>query len=156
GLKPEHLTPLSLVALDGNGGVLASMKLPNELIVNGNKLTTELREFTTSHALPRPDGKAILAAACNQARRDGKHVLLEQSGTYCGWCRILSRFFDRHRGIFDAHFVPVRIDRSGFAQGEEVMKHYRSTEGGIPWCAILDADGKKLSDWDTPAGNMGY
>jgi hypothetical protein len=156
GLKAEQLTPLSLVALDGNGGVLASMKLPNERIVNGDKLSVALREFTTAHALPRPDSKAILAAACDQARREGKCVLLEESGAYCGWCRVLSRFFDRHADIFDAHFVPVRMDRSRFANGEEVMKQYRATEGGIPWCAILDADGKKLADWDTPDGNMGY
>ncbi len=36
------------------------------------------------------------------------------------------------------------------------MKQYRSTNGGIPWCAILDSDGKKLTDWDTSDGNMGY
>ena len=43
------------------------------------------------------------------------------------------------------------------AHGGEAMKPYRpSGEGGVPWCAILDADGKKLADWDTPDGNMGY
>ena len=156
GLDAEQLKPLSLVVLAGDNGVLASKKLPLEAFTDRKALNEELREFTKAHALPRPDAKELLAAAFNRARQEGKQVLLEESGTYCGWCRILSRFFDRHPDVFEAYFLPVRIDRSRFAHGEHVMKQYRSTEGGIPWCAIVDANGKKLADWDTPDGNMGY
>jgi hypothetical protein len=156
GLKAEQLQPLSLVVLAGDGGILATKNLLKEAFADKGALTAELREFATAHALPRPDAKELITAARNQARREGKSVLLEESGTYCGWCRVLSRFFDRHPDIFEAHFVPVRVDRSRFLHGEEVMKQYRTTNGGIPWCAFLDTDGNKLSDWDTADGNMGY
>jgi Thioredoxin-like len=152
----EQHQPLSFVVLASDNGVLASKKLPLEAFADRKTLNEELREFTKAHALPRPDAKELLAAACNRARQEGKQVLLEESGTYCGWCRILARFFDRHPDVFEAYSLPVRIDRGRFAHGEQVMQQYRSTEGGIPWCAILDADGKKLADWDTPDGNMGY
>ena len=151
-----QLKPLSLVVLARDDSVLATKKLPLEPFADRKALNKELREFTTDHALPRPDATELLAAACNRARQEGKQVLLEESGTYCGWCRILARFFDRHPDVFEAYFLPVRIDRSRFAHGEQVMQKYRSTQGGIPWCAILDADGKKLADWDTTDGNMGF
>jgi hypothetical protein len=63
---------------------------------------------------------------------------------------------DRHTAVFEANFVPVRIDRSRFAHGEDVMNQLRSKWSGVPWCAILDADGKKLADWEGPDGNIGY
>jgi Thioredoxin-like len=155
-LQPTQLKPVSLVVLNGDGRLLGVKKLPLTKSANDESYKAEIREFASVHALPRPDAGELLAAAKARARRENKVILLEESGTYCGWCRVLARFFDRHPNIFEASFVPLRIDRSRFAHGEEVMKRYRSTDGGIPWCALIDADGNKLSDWDMPDGNMGY
>ena len=64
---------------------------------------------------------------------------------------------DGHKAIFDANYVFVKIDRSRFTHGDAVMQRYRTGEDrGIPWCAILDADGKMLANWDGPEGNIGY
>ena len=87
---------------------------------------------------------------------ENKRVWLQESATWCGWCRVLTRFLDEHRPIFDANYVVVEIDRSRCDHGEAVMKRYRpGKDGGIPWCAILDADGRLLANWDGPDGNIG-
>ncbi len=157
GLDVERLKPVTLLILSTDNKLIASKNLPWTMSMDEDSLKADVNEFLAAHALPRPDAKELLTAACDRARREGKCVLLEESGTYCGWCRILSRFFDRHPDIFEAFFVPIQIDRDRLPRGYEAMKPYRpSGEGGVPWCAILDADGKKLGDWDTPDGNMGY
>ena len=49
------------------------------------------------------------------------------------------------------------IDGSRMAHGADVAKRLRkSPEGGIPWMAILDGDGKTLVTSDGPKGNIGY
>jgi Protein of unknown function, DUF255 len=157
GLEIERLKPVTLLILSADNKLLASKNLPWTMSMDEGSLQADLNEFLVAHALPRPNANKLLAAACDRARLEGKCVLLEESGTYCGWCRILSRFFDRHPDIFEASFVLVQIDRDRLPHGYEAMQPYRpSGDGGVPWCVILDADGKKLADWDTPDGNMGF
>ncbi len=36
------------------------------------------------------------------------------------------------------------------------MRRVRTSEGGIPWMAILDSKGKVLATSDGPEGNIGY
>jgi hypothetical protein len=156
GLDAKQLAPLSLVILGDAHEVIATKNWTTIASGDGKSFDAEFSQFVSSHALVRPDAQELLAAGLDRARREGKLVLLEESGTYCGWCRILARFIDRHAEIFDANFVPVRIDASRFVHGEEVMKRYRSGDGGIPWCAILDSSGTKVADWDSPDGNIGY
>ena len=41
--------------------------------------------------------------------------------------------------------------------GKDIQKRYQpATSGGIPWFAILDAQGKALATSDGPRGNIGY
>ena len=157
GLDVETLKPVTFVVLSSDDKVLATRHFSWTMATDGDLMLAELGEMASKHALPQLDAKQVLVAALDRARKENKKVLLEESSTYCGWCRILVQFFDRHPDIFEAHFVPVRVDRRRFANGEETMQPYRpSGEGGVPWCAILDADGKKLGDWDTADGNMGF
>jgi len=157
GLDAERLKAVSLIVFSGENTVLATKNLSWTMSAEEAALQADGQKFLAAHALPRPDANELLAAAFDRARRDGKCVLLEESGTYCGWCRVLSRFFDRHPDIFEKYFVKVQIDRDRLSHGHQAMKPYRSSEqGGVPWCAFLDADGKKLGDWDTADGNMGY
>ncbi len=40
--------------------------------------------------------------------------------------------------------------------GQAVAQRIRESSGGIPWMAILDADGRKLTTSDGPQGNFGF
>src|SRR5262249_29671516 len=117
-LAGEELKPLTLLVLKADGSVVATKKWPLDLSTDTDALQADLQEFAAPHALPRPDARELLSAALDRARREDKLVLLEESGTYCGWCRVLARLFDRHPNIFEANFVPLRMDRSRFTYGE--------------------------------------
>ena len=82
---------------------------------------------------------------------------MEESGAFCGWCVVLARFLDAHREVLGRDYVVVTIDRDRFAHGGDVMDRVRTAkDGGIPWMAILDAQGKVLVTSDAPGGNIGY
>jgi RNA polymerase sigma factor (sigma-70 family) len=150
---PRKLPTLFVLGEDGK---LIAKNSPS-LDGKRTEIATPLKEFLANQALPPQDAKKLLTAAQDQARREGKRVFLKESGTYCYPCRLLSRFLDKQKAILDSHYVFVEIDRGRFTHGDEVMMRYRGKEErSIPWCAILDANGKMLGHWDGPDGNIGF
>ncbi len=146
----------AIVILDGEELVCGMLPLPSR---EGDKIdVAALRAFLVEHMLPERDGEQALAEALARAQREGKRVFLQETATWCGPCRRLSRFIDRHRDIFDANYVWVKIDRERHAHGAEVMKRIRGERtGGIPWVVILDAEGKELGTSESPDGeNYGF
>jgi hypothetical protein len=115
-----------------------------------------LTAFLTEHLPPVPDAHTRLADALAQAKRENKRVLVEQGGPGCGWCHVLARYLDRHRSLIEKDYVWIMIDPR-FAHGEAVIKRLRpKAEGGVPWLAILDSDGRPLITSDGPTRNLGY
>ena len=113
--------------------------------------------FLKRHAPERPDAERLLADALAQAERENKRVLVEETGAYCPWCVVLSRFLESQKEILAPDYVTIKIDRSRFRNGQKVMSRLRTKkEGGIPWMAILDAKGKTLVTSDGPKGNIGF
>jgi RNA polymerase sigma factor (sigma-70 family) len=145
-----------LLVLGDDGKVVATHR-PNLASKDAASTARELVKFLAAHALPRLDGDKVLAGALDRARREGKRVFLVETGTYCSWCRVLSRFLDGHKDVFAPNYVFVEIDRGRFAHGDEVMKRYRpGDDQSIPWCGILDDKGKVLANWEGPDGNIGF
>ncbi len=155
GLDTDPLKLPTLLVLGEDGKVSAR----NSPSLDGKQadIATPLKGFLAKRALPTRDAEKLLTTAQDQARLEGKRVFLKETGTYCYPCRLLSRFLDKHKAILDSHYVFVEIDRGRFTHGDEVMTRYRGkNERRIPWCAILDADGKMLANWDGPDGNIGF
>jgi hypothetical protein len=156
GLKVDPRSALTLVVLGDDGKVSASYR-PLLEKKDTSVAAKELAGFLTAHALPRLDAEKLLAAALERARRQDKRVFIQETGTYCSWCRVLSRFIASNRQIFDENYVMLEIDRDRFVHGDEVMKRYRSGDDrSIPWCAVLDAEAKMHANWNGPNGNIGF
>jgi hypothetical protein len=70
---------------------------------------------------------------------------------------MLSRFLDRHRAIWSKDYIWVKLD-SRWEHAQEIAKELRQeAEGGIPWVAILDAEGKTLiTSNDSEGENIGF
>ncbi|MFO1020491.1 MAG: hypothetical protein U0903_07315 [Planctomycetales bacterium] len=64
-------------------------------------------------------------------RRKGKRVFVQETGTWCGPCRMLSRYVVNNKEIFDANFVWLKVDRVRDLHGSEVMTRYRRKIGGF-------------------------
>ncbi|MHC4283413.1 MAG: hypothetical protein ACYSWZ_10645 [Planctomycetota bacterium] len=53
-------------------------------------------------------------------------------------------------------YILVKIDLDRMAGAEAIDKRIRKKGRGIPWYAILDAEGKALITSDGPEGNIGH
>ena len=146
----------TLLIVDVDGKLLATSDVRR--VSKAGQIDRELLiDFLRSFSSEKPDAEKMLADALVQADREGKCVLLQETGAFCGWCVVLSRFIEAHRDLFARDYVPITIDRHRFGHGQQVMDRVRtSKDGGIPWMAILDSQGKVLVTSDGPKGNIGY
>ncbi|GMW01722.1 MAG: hypothetical protein AMXMBFR84_28590 [Candidatus Hydrogenedentota bacterium] len=106
----------------------------------------------------KADAQARLEAALAQAKKDDKKVLLHLGSPSCGWCRKLEAFLAKPdvEALVSKDYIPLKIDLATMDNAQAVAAKYRKVEGGIPWMAILDADGKTIVTSDGPQGNTGY
>jgi hypothetical protein len=128
--------------------------------LDGDALTA----FLLKHKLPTRDAEKMLAEALRKAREEGKHVFFIASASWCGPCRLLSRFLAARKEMLGKHYVFVKLDISRDKHAETVRKRIQGdNSGGVPWYAILDAEGRSLgsssvSDSTRPGKtrNMGF
>ncbi|MBI1902257.1 MAG: hypothetical protein HYS13_14240, partial [Planctomycetia bacterium] len=119
--------------------------------LDGKKLV----EFLLQHTRPPADAEKRLADAIALARREGKRVLLRESGHGCYPCLLLSRYLDDHKELLAKDYIVVSIDgRQTNCEG--IAKRIWREPRSVPWMAILDADGKPLITSLGPEGNIGF
>ncbi len=119
--------------------------------------SAKVQAFLGQHAPTKINARTLLAEALEQARRDNKRILLQQTATWCGPCHALSEFLNKQRSVWEKDYIWIKIDER-WSHADEVMKPIRKDDtGGIPWMAILDASGKVVATSDNAAGeNIGF
>ncbi len=172
------LPVLVILGEDGSPAELQSFALAGELPKLDHSV---LRGFLKHHAPPPQDAAELLKAAARRARDENKRILLIQTGPGSYPCHLLARFIDQHRELLDRDYEFVNLDSYRSPSGDEVMKQFRekvtgplatgprpgvggrnaltsSTKapGAVPWMAVLNTDGVKLADSDSPDGNVGF
>ena len=103
------------------------------------------------------DGKALIAAAVKRAKLEGKHVLVEWGGNWCGWCHKLHDVFKNDElvaPIVAREYELVLIDCTA---NRELMESYggKDTQYAFPHLTVLDADGKLLTNQETSSLEVG-
>ena len=113
--------------------------------------------FLKQHQAPPQDAEAVLSAGLAEAQKSGRKVFLHFGAPWCGWCHKLEAWMARPEieAIFTKDYVDVKIDQDRMTGGKRVADRMGAS-GGIPWFAILDAQGKKLITSDGPEGNVGF
>jgi protocatechuate 3,4-dioxygenase beta subunit len=145
---------MTLAALDTQGKLLAQAT-EADLGAGGRLDAARLIDFARRHAPHKPDARKLLDEALARAKREGKHVLLDESAAYCPPCLTLSKYLEANRNLLEKDFVLVTLDRR-FGNGEQVMKSLRGDGVSTPWTVVLSADGKAVMTSDGPEGNIGY
>ncbi len=145
-----------LVLLDFDGQKVATAG-DEELCVGEALSKDRLLEWLRSHMPEPPDARELLDEALARAKQEDKRVLVQETATWCGPCHRLSRFLDANR-VWEQDYIWVKMDHR-WTGARELMAELRDgAEGGIPWFAILDAQGEKLATSNEPESNsnIGY
>jgi thioredoxin-related protein len=147
-----------LAVLDAEGKVITAQRT-NDLEEGDHHDPTRVADFLEKWKVPAKDAKHVLDEALSHASSDDKRVFLAFGAPWCGWCHRLHDWMAQPEiaAILDRDYVIAHIDVDRMTGGKEVQKRYQpATSGGIPWFAILDAQGKALATSDGPGGNIGY
>lgn len=108
-------------------------------------------KFLGANMTPRVAASTALENGLAAAKRDGRRVFLHFGAPWCPWCRRLDDWMNRPdvAPLLAKDFVCVKIDTERNPGGQAMLDRYAGGEGksgGIPWYAILDADGKAIAD----------
>jgi thiol:disulfide interchange protein len=100
---------------------------------------------------PTRDAAKDIDAAVAEARRAGKHVILDVGGEWCGWCHALDRYFREHPQILavrEKHYVWLKVNYSPENKNTAVLSRYPAIPG-YPHFFVLDQQGKLLQSQGT-------
>jgi len=112
--------------------------------------------------------KALVAAAVDRARAEGKAVLIEFGASWCVWCRSFDAFVHapETRAIVAANYVVVNLtvqerdDKKALENpgGDELMADWGGAKSGLPFYVFLNGAGRKVADSNAmPNGtNVGF
>ena len=108
-----------------------------------------------------PNAESVLKTALSTAKLQNKQVLVYLGAPSCGACRKLEKFLNNNQSLFNDDYIVTKIDLADMKMATVVENRLRQgrqwgMNAGIPWMAILDADGKELISSDGPKGNIGY
>ena len=90
---------------------------------------------------------ADIAAASTAARRQGKRILLEFGGNWCGDCQVLDFYYHQppNAALLDRYYVLVHVDIGHMDHNVDIATRYHvPITKGVPALAILDAHANLL------------
>ena len=102
---------------------------------------------------PARDPKIDLQTAIANAQVDGKRIILDVGGEWCGWCRYMDKFFSQNprlAKIRAENFVWLKVNFSDENENKEFLASYPAIKG-YPHLFVLEKDGTLLHSQDTAA-----
>jgi thiol:disulfide interchange protein len=100
---------------------------------------------------PKADPFRDLAAARQTAAREGKRILVDVGGEWCGWCHRMEAFILANpevRSLLETNYVLLKVHFSDENKNEKFLSAYPKIPG-YPHLFVLDAQGKLLHSQDT-------
>jgi thiol:disulfide interchange protein len=121
--------------------------------------TTPAKEapFPRERFDPTRNPRADLDAAIKVASTNGKNIILDVGGEWCGWCVFMDKFFYQNPDLAkvrDANYIWVKINFSKENKNAEFLSVYPEP-AGYPHLYVLDPSGKLLQSQDTSLLEMG-
>lgn len=153
GLPTPTGNQILAVCYNENGGELKCQIFE----IDDPNAEVQADDLINASAPPKQDAHKKWAAAFEEAKKSNRRVWARTSQRFCGPCITMSRWIEQHKSILEKDFVMVKIDTfldDGAAEYDKMLSKERLV--GIPFHAMLDADGNLLIDSFGPQGNIGY
>jgi len=97
---------------------------------------------------PSDDAKVEIANAIRKSEIEGKHVLLQIGGNWCGWCIAFDEKVnsnDTLRTFMENNFIVYHVNHSRENMNEDVLVSLGFPQRfGFPVFVILDSNGNRL------------
>jgi len=111
------------------------------------KSTKDIVEKETLYH-PEEDAQAAIEKAIAKANLEGKHVLLQVGGNWCGWCIKFDKKVKSTevlKATVDQNFVVYHLNYSNENKNKEVLDKLGNPEKhGFPVFVILDGAGNRI------------
>src|ERR1700761_6357366 len=152
-------TALVLAALLGIAGPALSAAPPKTGIASFAELKTPLPYPYNEQA----DADAAVAKARAAARKNGKLLLIDLGGNWCGDCRVLAGTLElpQMKAFMDRHYQVVTVDVGRFDHNLQVPARYgfKTRLKGVPTLLVVDPKTDRLLNRDdvfalSDAGSM--
>jgi thioredoxin-related protein len=102
---------------------------------------------------PTLDGMKQIKEAVSKAAGEGKHVLIQYGGNWCGWCIKFDAFCKADTAIstiISKNYVPVKLNYDPLNKNEAANAYLGNpTRFGFPVFVVLDAKGNILHIQDS-------
>ena len=102
---------------------------------------------------PKANVEKDVAVALGQAKKEGKHVLLQIGGNWCVWCYRFNSFVltdSTLKTMLNNNYVVYHLNYSPENKNEAYLKKLGFPQRfGFPVLVILDADGNRLNTQDS-------
>lgn len=97
---------------------------------------------------PSANAQTDIDAAVQKAKKEGKHVLLQLGGNWCGWCILFDKKVkesDLLKSTMEKNYVVCHVNYSQENKNEAVFASLGYPQRfGFPVFVILDGDGNRL------------
>lgn len=97
---------------------------------------------------PEANAKKEIEVAVEQAKKAGKHVLVQIGGNWCIWCARFNEFVTNDKSLdslMNANYVVYHLNYSKENKNDDLLKKYQFPQRfGFPVFIILDGKGDLL------------
>lgn len=97
---------------------------------------------------PNADAKQDIAEALAKAKAEGKYVMIQAGGNWCGWCILFDKKVEADpvlKKALDDNYVSYHLNTSQENKNEEVFASLDNPgRFGYPVFIILDGNGKRI------------
>lgn len=100
---------------------------------------------------PKRDPAADLKTTIKKAEAEGKRILVQVGGDWCGWCHLMNKYFHDNPKVAAAlarDFLILKVNLSDENRNEPFLSKYPRAEG-YPHVYVLESDGKFLHSQGT-------
>jgi thiol:disulfide interchange protein len=92
-----------------------------------------------------------LQVAVERAQKEGKRILIQVGGEWCGWCKLLDGFIHDHPSVSDliaSRYLIMKVNWSRENHNEAFLGQYPRITG-YPHLFVLETDGSLLHSQNT-------